>query len=144
MPLTGTANVRSEWVGGNLVFTDLEGNPILTLNQAGAIQLGGGGVNVETLDDDKALVVGDAVFQKLDPGGSSRDVVLPAAADSAGLFFRITNAADAAESLVVLDDATSVAALGEGEAAWFACDGTAWVHMGIETVDALSPAASSN
>ena len=92
-------------------------------------------VNVETLADNKTLTVEDAQLQKLDPDGSARDISLPAEASSTGVAFRIVNAADGAENLVVKDDgASTIATLNQNEAAWFGCDGTSWVHLGIETI----------
>lgn len=95
----------------------------------------GGGHNVETLTGDLVLVSGDPVFQKLDPGGAGRDVDLPAEASSNGMMFRITNAADAAEDLTVKNDGgDTIVTVSQNEAVWVACDGTSWVHMGIETI----------
>lgn len=95
----------------------------------------GGGFNEETLSADKTLGLTDATLQRLDPGGSSRDVDLPAEGDSQGKSYRIVNTADAAEDLVVKDDGGStVATVSQNEAAWFFCNGTAWKHGGIETI----------
>lgn len=92
-------------------------------------------VNTETLSGAKTLVVGDAVYQRLDPGGAGRDVTLPAEADSQGLTFRILNTADAAEDLTVKDDgASTIVTVSQNEAVWLACDGTTWTHQGIETI----------
>jgi len=93
-----------------------------------------GGANVEALAGDKTLVVTDAKYQKLDPGGAHRDVNLPAEADSTGLEFFIANAADNAENLVVKNDgAGTIATLNQNEAAIFICDGTNWVVMNVIT-----------
>jgi hypothetical protein len=94
-----------------------------------------GGHNVETLSDDKVLTSGDARMQKLDPGGADRDVDLPAEAISDGIAYHITNAADADEDLVVKDDGGStIVTIPQNRAAWVVCNGTAWVHMGIQTI----------
>ena len=94
-----------------------------------------GGANVETLSGAKTLVVSDKICQKLDPGGSGRDVNLPAEAASNGLGFIITNAADAAEALTVKNDGGStIASVAQNESVHVVCDGTTWVHMGIVTI----------
>jgi len=93
------------------------------------------GANVETLAANKTLTTADANFQKLDPGGSARDVTLPAEASSTGSVFYIMNAADAAENLVVKDDgASTIVTINQNEAAIVICDGTSWVHMGVLTI----------
>ncbi len=92
-------------------------------------------VNDELLAAAKVLVIGDAQFQRLDPGGATRLVDLPAEAVSTGLAYRILNTADAAEDLTVRDDGGgTIATVSQNEAAWFACDGTTWFHNGIETI----------
>jgi hypothetical protein len=89
----------------------------------------------ETLTGARVLVAGDGHFLKLDPGGASRNVDLPAEELSAGMFYFICNAADAAENLVVRDDAAStIVTLNQNEAAWVACTGSAWVHYGVITI----------
>jgi len=94
-----------------------------------------GGVNVETLAASHTLASTSPKFQKLDPGGAGRDVDLPAEATSAGLEFVITNAADAAEDLTVKDDSpATIVTISQNERATVVCDGTSWVHMGIETI----------
>ena len=62
----------------------------------------------------------------LDPGGAGRDVLLPP--EEAGLMYCIVNTADAAETLTVKEDSdtTTIGALAQNEAAWYACDGTTW------------------
>ena len=56
----------------------------------------------ETLAADKVLGAADAMIVKLDPGGSARDVTLPAESSVGpqGQMFWIINAADGAENLV--------------------------------------------
>ena len=74
-------------------------------------------------------------YLRLDPGGSARDVNLPAEAGSNGLAFYILNAADAAENLVVKNDAGgTIVTISQNEAAWVVCDGTDWHHMGIISI----------
>jgi hypothetical protein len=91
------------------------------------------GLNVETLTGTFTLTKQSATFQKLDPGGASRNVVLPAIDPAYGPFL-IENTADAAENLVVKapDGTTTIATLARGEAAWLMVDtdGTdAWVAV---------------
>ena len=108
---------------------------ILTGAYSGADLRWSGGHNVETLTGDKTLTITDARMQKLDPGGAGRDVNLPAEATADGIAYRILNAADAAEDLTVKDDgASTIVTISQNEAAWVVCDGTSWVHMGIETI----------
>lgn len=94
------------------------------------------GYNSETLTGDKTLTTSDAKYQKLDPGGTNRNITLPAEADSKGLDFVIQNAADGSENLVIKDDAGSpatIVTLNQNEAAILVCNGTTWIHMGVYT-----------
>ncbi len=85
----------------------------------------------ETLSAGKTITVAYPPIIMLDPGGSGRDVTLPAEASSKDLMFLIVNLADAAEALTVKDDGgTTIAVLAEGERAWFFCDGTTWRAQG--------------
>ena len=93
------------------------------------------GYNVETLAVGKTLTTSDAKYQKLDPGGSVRTVVLPAEADSKGLEFYIMNDADGAETITVTNDAAgTIVAIPQNEAALVVCNGTTWIHLGILTI----------
>ena len=123
---------------------DIGGTEIAAIDASGNMELAGTvsgtnvnavGHNVETLAANKTLTGSDATFQHLDPGGSARDVTLPAEATSTGRAFRILNTADAAENLVVKDDgASTVVTISQNEAAWVVCDGTSWEHSGIESI----------
>jgi hypothetical protein len=89
-----------------------------------------GSVYVGTLAGNVTLTNKSAQYLKLDPGGSARDVTLPAVED--GLFFEIVNAADAAEDLVVKNDAGSVVVtISQNEKATVRSSTSAWVHTGI-------------
>lgn len=83
-------------------------------------------MNTETLTGNKTLTDTDGAIQNLDPGGSSRDVSLPAEATSNAAFI-IVNAADAAEDLVVKSDApVTIVTLKRGQSALLFSDGTTW------------------
>ena len=74
---------------------------------------------------------------RLDPGGASRDVTLPAEAGADGAFFVIVNAADAAEDLVVKDDGGStVCTVNRDELCIVGCNGTAWSLFAMITAPA--------
>tara|TARA_R110000851_G_C13072430_1_gene564978 strand:- start:887 stop:1258 length:372 start_codon:yes stop_codon:yes gene_type:complete len=62
---------------------------------------------VETLTGTRVIVAADSMILSMDPGGSARDVTLPAEATVApsGQMFWIVNHANAAENLVIKDDA---------------------------------------
>ena len=81
--------------------------------------------NTETLSGTKTLVVGDAYFQTLDPGGSARNVVLPAGDSSQGAEVMIQNTADGSEDITVQqsDASTAVATVGQNESGEFVCNG---------------------
>ncbi|MDP2652137.1 MAG: hypothetical protein Q8O94_03305, partial [bacterium] len=85
--------------------------------------------NVEALSGTKTLVITDLMIQKLDPGGASRNVVLPAEALSTDYVFIIYNTADVVgEIITVLDDAAAtIGTLDSGEGNAFSCDGTTWI-----------------
>ena len=75
----------------------------------------------ETLSGTKTIGDDDAQILKLDPGGSARDVLLPAEGnvDPAGRLYWIVNAADAAENLVVKDDSgtSTIVTISQNESA---------------------------
>lgn len=74
----------------------------------------------ETLAGDRVLTSADAMIVKLDPGGSARDVTLPAESSVGpqGQMFWIINAADGAENLVVKNDAgDTIATANQNESA---------------------------
>lgn len=63
----------------------------------------------------------------VDPEGVSEILTLPPEAESDGLFILIANTADAAETVVVEDDAAAVIiTLEQNEAGALWCDGVAW------------------
>jgi len=85
-----------------------------------------GGVRSAALSGADTLDATSSWFQFLDPGGAHRDVTLPAEVD--GMSFWICNKADAAENLVIKDDAAStVVTINQNESAIVAYTGSAWV-----------------
>ena len=64
----------------------------------------------------------------LDPNGATQDVLLPAEADSKGLFFLVINDGAGTEILVVKEDSdtTTIATVTFPEIGIFYCDGVAW------------------
>lgn len=91
--------------------------------------------NVETLSGDKTLSSASERYQKLNPGGSHRNVDFPAEDTVEGYQFYIENTGGAADNLVVRNDAAgTIVTLTNQEAAWIVCDGTNLVATGIITV----------
>lgn len=88
--------------------------------------------NTEILTSAKTLTISDKPVQRLDPGGTDRDVTLPAEASSTNLIFWIFNDADAAgEDLIIKNDTpATIVTLGPGMGMMFTCDGTDWIAIG--------------
>jgi hypothetical protein len=94
------------------------------------------GVQAETLVGAETLTARSANFLALDPGGSNRNVDLPAEEDSEGLQFSIYNSADADEDLVIRNDAAAtIVTINQGEFAIVGCDGAAWFVLALTGVD---------
>lgn len=75
-------------------------------------------------------------LQKIDPGGSARDVTLPAVTPTdSGYFFEICNAADAAENLVVKNAAGStIVTINQNEQARvYVTSAGAWALWGVSS-----------
>lgn len=90
---------------------------------------------VATLD--AALTLDDTYPNglKLDPGGSARDITLPAVASNEGVEYVIVNAADAAENLVVKNaGGDTIGTINQNESGRFYCNGSAWVLINIQTI----------
>lgn len=84
-------------------------------------------LSVRTLSGTDTLTAQHRPIQRLDPGGSARNVDLPAEATSKDMWFLIVNAADAAENLTIRDDgANTIATANQNEGALVWCDGTTW------------------
>ena len=91
--------------------------------------------HVETLAANLTLSMQYPNLLKLDPGGSARDVTLPAEEGNKGAWFHIVNAADAAENLVIKDDGGStIATVNQNEEAIVFCTGSAWTLFRIATI----------
>lgn len=100
----------------------------------GAHEMGAGYYSV-TLAAGLTLTMAYQNMLRIDPGGSARIVVLPAEEGNAGAWFEVLNTADAAEAITINDDAAGlVVALAQNEKVRVVCDGTAWTHMGIQTI----------
>lgn len=89
------------------------------------------GVNVlEVLGADRVLTqaeVDDNNVFTFDPGGSARNLDLPAEADCTGIALFIHNSADNPEIITIRDDgAGTVCTPTEGESAYVFCDGVSW------------------
>ena len=92
-------------------------------------------VTNETLTGDRVVTFSDANILRFDPGGSARDVTLPAEADCAGVVYEIINAANASENLVIKNDAAAtVATINQNERAKLSCDGTTWTLLYVATI----------
>ena len=92
------------------------------------------GFNEEELSGTKVLTPQDAQFQVLDPNGESRQVNMPLASASQGLFFRIENVATDSSALNI-HDANGDAfgdpiAIDADSSAFIVCDGTTWTYCG--------------
>lgn len=86
------------------------------------------GQKVRTLAAGLTLTVADKFCQVIDPGGAARTIVLPDAADSTSLAFKIINTADAEEALTVNNaSGAGIAYIGRGQSATLYCDGTSWI-----------------
>ena len=74
-------------------------------------------------------------LMKLDPGGSSRDVTLPAVAGAVGRLYEIVNAADASENLVCKNvGGDTIGTVNQNEEGLFYCDGSSWALVCIRTI----------
>lgn len=93
-----------------------------------------GGVEILALSGDINLDRSSANVLRIDPGGAGRTVTLPPAGESDGLAFDILNAADAAETLTVVDSTGTIVSIAQNRAAKVVSDGSVWTHMGIRTV----------
>jgi len=92
------------------------------------------GFNEETLSGTKVLTPQDAQFQMLDPDGDHRQVNMPLASASQGLFFRIENLAMATHKLDIHDSTGAAFSdpieIEHDSAAFIVCDGTTWSYCG--------------
>lgn len=70
--------------------------------------------------------------QRMDPGGSSRNVTLPAVDKCQGVDFVIVNTADAAENLVMKNaGASTIVTIGQDQLGFVWCDGGAWYGQAL-------------
>lgn len=83
--------------------------------------------HTEKLGATKVLTVDHPPVIILDPDGATRDVTLPAEADSIGLMFFILNGGDGSQILVIKDDGgTTIITLDFPDHGWVHCDGVKW------------------
>lgn len=85
------------------------------------------GVDDRVLTGTLTLTAGAAEYQRIDPGGASRTVNLPAASGIPGATFHFSNFADAAEDLVI----GGVITINQNESVRLVSDGTNWLQMGV-------------
>lgn len=90
----------------------------------------------ETLTGHRTLTTAEvkaSAFMSFDPGGSARNLVLPAEAECAGIMLFISNQADGAEVITIQDDTpATVCTPTQNEDAIVWCDGVKW-HGGTLT-----------
>lgn len=98
------------------------------------LRLPNSGYAETTASGNVTLTTDSAHVQRIDPGGSARDVTLPTGA--AGMWYLIVNTADAAENLVVkaAGGTPTVVTLNQNEAALVVHNGTAWATGGVVTI----------
>lgn len=84
-------------------------------------------INVTTLTGATTIYKDTRQVLKMDPGGASRNVTLPAVEDCEGFELFIINGADQAENLVIKNaGATTIVTIGQDQAGFVYCDGGAW------------------
>lgn len=85
-------------------------------------------VDSRTLAGTLTLTADSAQLQSHDCGGAGRTVLLPAEADSIGLFFIFGNWSDAAETLTVKEDSntTTIITVAQAKGGIVWCDGIQW------------------
>ena len=108
-------------ITASTIYKDIcDGKPITLANQASS----------ETLAGDLTIDGTYGTFVRLDPGGAHRDVTLPAEEGATGACYLIINAADAAENLVVKNDAGgTVVTVGQNVTALLLCFGGTWTSI---------------
>lgn len=105
------------------------------INEGKRLALPGLFAATETLAAARPLTSADGNFLKFDPGGASRDVTLVAEEGASGAFYWIANAADAAENLVLKNDAGStIVTINQNESAVVWCSGSAWTLFAVVAI----------
>ncbi len=85
---------------------------------------------IETLSGNLTIDTTYGNLMALDPGGSARDVTLPAAFDGGG--YLIVNTADAAETITVKDSgASTVATVAQNRAVVVTSNANGWVQFAL-------------
>ena len=86
-----------------------------------------GGFEEKTLAANLILDNTSANYLRIDPGGSARDVTLPAEESSDGLFFHVLNIGTGSENLVFKNDAAApIETVQPNEIFLLGCDGVNW------------------
>lgn len=85
-------------------------------------------VETQTLTGTLTLTTSSSPLQSHDCGGAGRTVLLPAEADSKGMFFAFGNWSDAAETLTVKEDSntTTIITVAQAKGGIVWCDGVQW------------------
>ena len=86
-----------------------------------------GGVRIATLAGNETWTRANSQVGFLDAGGSARTITLPAEEDNEGQVYWVTNTSDAAEDIVLQNDASAtVITISQNESGIVGCDGSAW------------------
>lgn len=86
----------------------------------------------ETLTGNRTLSLAEAKFYGIwsfDPGGSGRNLTLPATADAPGEILMVTNLADAAETITVKDGSTTICTIAQNQCALLFSTGATWAGV---------------
>jgi hypothetical protein len=104
-----------------------------------------GGIAIQTLTGAVTVTAQSGNVLALDPGGASRDVTMPPEESCEGAVFVFYNTADAAENLVVKNDAAgTIVTIGRGESYIVACSGSAWTAIPMREVEGAAGLLSAD
>lgn len=104
-----------------------------------------GGIAAVTLTGAVTVTSKSGNILVLDPAGASRDVTMPPEESCEGAVFVIYNTADAAENLVIKNDAAgTIVTIGRGESYIVACNGTAWSAIPMRETEGAAGALAAD